>query len=99
VTIGNFPAQCVSDGSACHICLSDNISNLREIPYNINVSQPALMPDSSVTPPAIFGMCTNDVIYSSDTGMAAMDSFTVTVSDAYHAQPSVATVTVDVSAP
>jgi hypothetical protein len=44
-------------------------------------------------------MCTNDVIYSIDTGLAAMDSFTVTVSDPYHTQPSVATVTVDVAAP
>ncbi|HET7062651.1 MAG TPA: Ig-like domain-containing protein, partial [Rudaea sp.] len=99
VTIGNFTAQCTSDGRPCHICLSDHISNPIEISYTVNVSQPALAPDSSVTPPAIFGMCANDVIYSIDTGLAAMDSFKVTVSDPYHTQPSVATVTVDVAAP
>lgn len=99
VTVSDFSAQCVSDGSECHICLSNNITNPLELPTTVSVSQPALAPDSSVTQPAIFGMCDNDVVYIIDTGQAAMDSFTFTVSDPYHTQPSVATVTVNVSAP
>ena len=95
VTANSFTAQCQND-FPCNICLSDNISNLSELPFTLSVFPPVLTPDSTVSSPVTNGSCTSEVTYFYE-GTATTDSFTFTVFDAYHTQPSIATVTVNIA--